>query len=67
MLQKDEKGQLWIGTNNGLTRWADGKFAKPLTTADGLFANNIFAMTSGPTGDLWVGSYGGVAHLRPGK
>jgi ligand-binding sensor domain-containing protein len=38
-----------------------------MTTADGLFANNIFAMTSMPDGSLWVGSYGGVALLRPGN
>jgi ligand-binding sensor domain-containing protein len=66
-LHIDGKGQLWIGTNNGLTRWQNGKFAKTMTTADGLFANNIFAMTSMPDGSLWVGSYGGVALLRPGN
>jgi ligand-binding sensor domain-containing protein len=66
-LHIDGKGQLWIGTNNGLTRWQSGKFAKTMTTADGLFANNIFAMTSMPDGSLWVGSYGGVALLRPGN
>jgi ligand-binding sensor domain-containing protein len=38
-----------------------------MTTADGLFDNNIFAMTSMPDGSLWVGSYGGVALLRPGN
>jgi ligand-binding sensor domain-containing protein len=36
-----------------------------MTTADGLFANNIFAMASSPAGDLWIGSFGGVTHLRP--
>ena len=66
-LHLDPKGELWIGTNNGLTRWQNGRFAKSMTTADGLFANNVFAMTSSPDGSLWVGSYGGVAHLRRGK
>lgn len=64
MLHLDAKGQLWIGTNNGLALWQNGKF-KVMTTADGLFANNVFAMATTPEGDKWVGSYGGVAHLRP--
>jgi ligand-binding sensor domain-containing protein len=63
-LHIDPKGQLWVGTNNGLARWQNGKFSKTLTVADGLFANNVFAMASTSDGELWVGSYGGVAHLR---
>ena len=64
MLHLDDKGQLWVGTNNGLALWKNGKF-KVMTTADGLFANNVFAMATTPAGDQWIGSYGGVAHLRP--
>ncbi len=64
MLHRDDKGQLWIGTNNGLALWQDGSF-KIMTTADGLFANNVFAMATTPAGDKWIGSYGGVTHLRP--
>ncbi|HXE38495.1 MAG TPA: two-component regulator propeller domain-containing protein [Azonexus sp.] len=66
MLHQDDKGRLWVGTNNGLTYVQEGnKFAKALTTNEGLFANNVFAMGSNAKGDLWVGSFGGVAHLRP--
>lgn len=68
MLHQDDKGRLWVGTNNGLTYVQEGnKFAKALTTNEGLFANNVFAMGSNAKGDLWVGSFGGVAHLRPGN
>jgi len=63
----DSRGRLWIGTNNGLTTWQDGRFGKPMTVADGLFANNVFAMASTAGDDLWIGSFGGVTHLRPGK
>lgn len=63
-LHLDNKDQLWVGTNNGLALWKNGKF-KVMTTTDGLFANNVFAMTTTPAGDQWIGSYGGVAHLRP--
>ena len=67
MLHKDVvDGQIWIGTNNGLALWQDGKF-KVMTVADGLMADNVFAMATTPDGDKWVGSYGGVTHLRPAK
>jgi ligand-binding sensor domain-containing protein len=67
MLHKDVvNGQLWIGTNKGLALWQDGKF-KVMTTADGLVADNVFAMATTPDGGKWVGSYGGVTYLRPSK
>jgi ligand-binding sensor domain-containing protein len=36
-----------------------------LTTADGLFDNNVFSMATDDQGGLWVGSFGGVAYLKP--
>ena len=63
MLHLDQKGRLWVGTNNGLARMSGEKF-EALRTADGLFADNVFAMTTAADGSLWVGSYGGVAHIR---
>ena len=62
MLYIDPKKTMWIGTNNGLARFADGKFTT-LNTNDGLFANNVFSMVTGEDGSLWVGSYGGVARI----
>ena len=53
---------MWVGINNGLARLREGKF-KTLNTHDGLFANNVFSMVTGQDGSLWVGSYGGVAHI----
>jgi ligand-binding sensor domain-containing protein len=64
MLYNDPRGQMWIGTNNGLARMADGKFTT-LRTEDGLFNNVVFSMTTTPDGTLWVGSYGGVARIKP--
>ncbi len=65
MLHVDKRsGQLWIGTNNGLTRLEDGQFTRVLTAEDGLFANTVFSMVAAPGGAIWVGSFGGVAHIR---
>lgn len=63
-LHQDSKGEMWIGTSKGLSRWNGGKIVN-MTVADGLFDNNVFSMASTPDGGKWVGSFGGVAYLRP--
>ena len=57
---------MWIGTNNGLARREGDKFVV-MTTEQGLFSNNVFSMATGAGGDQWIGSFGGVAHLKPSK
>jgi len=42
----------------------EGEKFKVRTVADGLIANAVFSMASGADGTHWVGSFGGVAHLR---
>lgn len=66
MLHQDDKGVLWIGTNNGLARRDGDKFVV-MTTEHGLFSNHVFSMATGAGGDQWIGSFGGVAHLKAGK
>jgi ligand-binding sensor domain-containing protein len=61
-LHQDALNRLWVGTNNGLARLQDGKFAV-MTTQDGLYSNTVFTMASAAN-TLWVGSYGGVARIR---
>lgn len=63
MLHVTRQGELWIGTNNGLAQMKDGKFVK-LGREQGLFADTVFSMVAAPAGDIWVGSFGGVAHIR---
>ena len=65
MLQFDDKGTMWIGTNNGLARRDGDKFIVT-TTEQGLFSNAVFSMASGPAGDQRIGSFGGVTHLKAG-
>lgn len=66
MLHQQADGTLWIGTNNGLARRDGDKFVV-MTTEQGLFSNNVFSMVTGAGGDQWVGSFGGVAHLKANK
>lgn len=63
---QDSQGKLWIGTNAGLARLDGDKFVV-MTTEQGLFSNNVFSMATGPGGDQWIGSFGGVAHLKAPK
>ena len=64
MLHVDRtSGLLWVGTNNGLSRLEDGKFRR-MGVEDGLFANTVFSMVTTASDGIWVGSFGGVAHIR---
>ena len=62
-LNFDRKGQLWIGTRDGLSVFSNGKF-QVMTTAHGLLAENVYSVTTTKDGGVWVGSFGGVAHIR---
>ena len=69
MLHRDDaSGQLWIGTNNGIAlldgKEIKGKKLKVLTTNDGLYANIVFSMATAQDGSKWLGSFGGVTHLK---
>lgn len=65
MLHFDDRGRLWIGTNQGLARMnEDGHSFTVLTMKDGLYADNVFSMAEAGDGSVWIGSFGGVAHIR---
>jgi len=51
----DHSGSLWIGTNGGLVRFAEGKLERfPVT--DPLATASILAILEDREGDLWVGT-----------
>jgi signal transduction histidine kinase/sugar lactone lactonase YvrE len=54
----DRKGNIWIGTDNGLSIFKDGKFSN-FTTENGLPYNKIRGLTEMINGDIWVGTDGG--------
>jgi ligand-binding sensor domain-containing protein len=61
-LHREASGRLWVATDKGLARLHEGRF-RVMTTADGLFADAVYAVASAP-GTLWAGGYGGVARIR---
>lgn len=55
---QDKKGNIWLGTEGGLSRF-DGKTFYNYTTEDGLADNNISAMLLTSNGELWLGHSSG--------
>src|SRR5580698_2257179 len=62
MLQ-DRAGFLWLGTDNGLSRYDGARFAT-FGKADGLTSPYILALSQDSTGRLWVGTSGGLFYLE---
>jgi len=63
---QDDKGNLWFGQFNGLSRY-DGTNWQTFTTQDGLAHNTVMAMAKDDKGNLWSGTLGGVSRYNPTK
>lgn len=63
-LAQDTDGTLWIATaNGGVTLFKQGVFSH----LDAIDARAGMALAADPDGSVWVGGYGGLAHLRGRK
>jgi ligand-binding sensor domain-containing protein len=66
-LFEDHRGQLWVGTQNGLA-CRNGQGWKMYTTRDGLSENIVHAIAEDAEGNLWVGTENrGLNLLKDGK
>jgi ligand-binding sensor domain-containing protein len=67
-LAEDATGRIWMGTNgDGLDTWEGGRIVAHYGVKDGLPQGAIAALTFTRSGDLWVGTFDGLARLRDGK
>ncbi len=58
----DREGELWIGTNGGLVRWAAEKIDRfPVT--DPLASASILSLLEDHEGNMWVGTETGGLHI----
>ena len=61
-LEIDEAGNLWVGTEGGVTRF-DGETWKTYTTSDGLLDNNVFSIAFDQAGNKWFGTWTGLSKM----
>ncbi len=62
VLFADREGSLWIGTNRGLARWADGKLQR-LPVTDSLASASVLALMEDREGNLWAGTETDGLHI----
>src|SRR5205807_10332412 len=64
-IQEDQRCDLWITTNNGLSRFdrAAGSFQN-YYRADGI-PNDLTSIWKGRTGEMFIGSYSGLIRFFP--
>ncbi|WP_268035065.1 histidine kinase [Algoriphagus sp. PAP.12] len=62
----DSRGILWIGTENGLSKYENGIFQN-FFEEDGLGFNSCWAIAEDKNGNLWFGSYGGGVSVFDGS
>ncbi|MGA2851393.1 MAG: two-component regulator propeller domain-containing protein [Terracidiphilus sp.] len=58
----DREGSLWIGTNVGIARWADGKL-QTLPVTDPLAHASVLSIIEDREGNLWVGTEADGLHI----
>ena len=58
----DREGTLWIGTNGGLARWADGKVQR-LPVTDALARASVLTLMEDREGNVWVGTETDGLHI----
>ena len=59
--------RVWAGTSHGLVLLEDGRVKKLYTPNDGLSGRAVMSIAvDKQTGDVWVGTFGGLSHLSGG-
>jgi signal transduction histidine kinase/ligand-binding sensor domain-containing protein/DNA-binding response OmpR family regulator len=64
-LYKDKKGNIWIGTANGLVKYFNGKATLYTKESSHLSHNTIRSIYEDIDGNLWVGTYHQLNKLDP--
>ena len=58
----DDEGTLWVGTDQGLSRFDDGQLTR-YSQAEGLPHEHVFSVVPAESGAVWVGTLDGVARI----
>jgi signal transduction histidine kinase/ActR/RegA family two-component response regulator/streptogramin lyase len=65
-IAEDTDGRLWVGSDEGLQAWNDGRPGAIYTSADGLPDDAVTALLGAPREGLWIGTRYGLARLGHG-
>lgn len=65
-LSPGQNNELWVGSDNGLSRLHDGQLQQTYSTRNGLPSNTIRCIFRDHTGIVWVGTSAGVAEFNRG-
>ena len=65
-LIEDHNGNLWIGTNGGVSKY-DGKSFTQFTVKNGLSSNSIVEMMQDKAGNMWFGTFSNGVTKYDGK
>jgi signal transduction histidine kinase/ligand-binding sensor domain-containing protein len=61
-------GTVWFGTeHSGVWQYKDDKITPLFTTAEGLAGNDVKFIHEAKDGSFWIGTFGGLSHLKDGK
>ena len=61
-LYLDHEGTLWVGTNRGLARWANGKLER-MPVTDPLASASVLTLMEDREGNIWVGTEADGLHI----
>ena len=62
VLLADREGTLWIGTDDGMARWAEGRLER-LPVTDALATASVLALMEDREGNIWVGTESDGLHI----
>ena len=66
VITQTRDGFLWLGTDEGITRFDGYEFTTYGRTQIGLPSNSVTALAAGPDGSLWIGTPAGLAQWKDG-
>jgi ligand-binding sensor domain-containing protein len=61
-IAKDQNGNIWFGTNNGVSRLSGSQWSS-FTTKDGLINNHVNTISIDTDGSVWFGTNNGISHF----
>jgi hypothetical protein len=64
---EDKEGNLWFGTDGGVSRLTRERSFTNYTTAEGLAGDDVRSIFQDSSGNLWIGTWGGGVSRYDGK